>query len=408
MDINWTKKTALFLIGQTITLFGSMLVQYSISWHITLTTKSGLMLTIITICGFAPQILISLFAGVWADRYDRKKLIILSDSMIALSTAVLAVLFTLGYDMIWLLFVISAVRSVGSGIQTPAVSAFMPEIVPEDKLMRVNGINSSVQGAMMLVAPVAAGGLYAFMGLKSAFWIDVITAAIGTSMLLLVKTTKATLKSDTQAHVLREMSDGVRYVFQTKWLKQFLGFYLIYALMFGPVMFLTPLMVARSFGDESWRLVVHEVVFAAGMTAGGLTAGILANRFRNKIHMVIAACTIFGAATAVMGFSPNFWFYLVSMLILGYTMPFVNSGSITILQTKVSPEFIGRVFSLTGIIFSTAAPLSMAVFGPISDFAKVEILLIITGIAATAIALFTMHFKEMVGAGEPEPVSEEV
>jgi len=124
MDINWTKKTALFLIGQTITLFGSMLVQYSISWHITLTTKSGLMLTIITICGFAPQILISLFAGVWADRYDRKKLIILSDSMIALSTAVLAVLFTLGYDMIWLLFVISAVRSVGSGYSNTGCQRF--------------------------------------------------------------------------------------------------------------------------------------------------------------------------------------------------------------------------------------------------------------------------------------------
>lgn len=401
MHTNWVKKTVLFLTGQTITLFGSMLVQFFISWHITLTTKSGLMLTIAAICGFAPQILISLFAGVWADRYDRKRLIILADGMIALSTAVLAVLFTLGYDMLWLLFVIFAIRSVGAGVQTPAVNAFIPDIAPEDKLMRVNGINASIQGAMMLIAPVAAGALYAFMRLEHAFWIDVITAFIGISLLLLIKTAKAAPKADLQSHVLREMTAGIRYVFKTNWLRQFLGLYLIYTLLFGPVMFLTPLMVARSFGDEAWRLVVHEVVFAAGMTLGGLIVGVLANRFRNRMYMIIAACTAFGVATFVMGLSPNFWFYLAVMLPMGFTMPFFNSGSATVLQTKVHPEFTGRVFSLVSLMFSTAAPLSMIVFGPIADIIKVETLLIITGIVAAMIALFTTRFKELISAGEP-------
>ena len=90
---NWKTKIILFLTAQTISLFGSSLVQYAIIWYITLTTSSGVMLTISTVCGFLPQIAISLFAGVWIDRYDRKKMIMLSDGIIAIATLVLAILF---------------------------------------------------------------------------------------------------------------------------------------------------------------------------------------------------------------------------------------------------------------------------------------------------------------------------
>ncbi len=104
IENNWKTKIILFLTAQTISLFGSSLVQYAIIWYITLTTSSGMMLTISTVCGFLPQIAISLFAGVWIDRYDRKKMIMLSDGVIAIATLVLAVLFLTGYKSIWLLF----------------------------------------------------------------------------------------------------------------------------------------------------------------------------------------------------------------------------------------------------------------------------------------------------------------
>lgn len=134
MKETWKKRIVLFLTSQTISLFGSLLVQYAISWYITLRTQSAVMMTISIICGFLPTFFLSPFAGVWADRYNRKILIILSDSMIAISTLFIAILFILGYDSLWLLFLISAIRSLGTGIQTPAVNAFIPQIVPEDKL----------------------------------------------------------------------------------------------------------------------------------------------------------------------------------------------------------------------------------------------------------------------------------
>jgi len=401
MKQGWKQRTILYLAGQTVTLFGSSLVQFAIGWHITLTTKSGLMLTVATLCGFLPQVLISLFAGVWADRFNRKKLIILADGMIAAATAVLAVLFTLGYERLWLLFVISAIRSFGAGVQTPAVSALLPDIVPREKLMRVNGVNASIQSVMMLMSPVAAGALYAELGLRATFWVDVLTAAVGVSLLLALRVAGKAPQPGERPRVFQDMFGGVRYVVQTKWLRQFLGFYLIYALMFGPVVFLTPLMVARSFGEEPWRLVAHEIVFAAGMTVGGVIASVFADRFRNKVMLVIAACAAFGAATFVMGFSPNFWFYLGIMFPMGVSMPFINTGSMTVLQTRVEPEAMGRVFGLVSTVGSAAMPLSMAVFGPISDTVSVETLLIVTGALMVGIALSCLRFPEMMAAGRP-------
>jgi len=114
----WKKNIILFLGGQTISLFGSALVQYAIMWKITLDTQSGFMMTLYIICGFVPTFILSPFAGVWADRYNRKLLIVAADSLIAVATLFLAILFYSGYEAMWLLFAIAAVRAVGAGIQT--------------------------------------------------------------------------------------------------------------------------------------------------------------------------------------------------------------------------------------------------------------------------------------------------
>ena len=364
MNSSWKRKVALFFAGQTITLLGSALVQYAISWHITLTTQSGLMITIATLCGFLPQVLISLFAGVWADRFNRKTLIIIADGMIAACTALLAILFYLGRTNIELLFFISIIRSLGSGIQTPAVSAMLPLFVPQEHLMRVNSINATIMGASMLFALVAAGWLYASMGLSATFLIDVVTAAIGIGLLLLLKVSQPKYEANQEHHFFAEMFGGLRYVTGTKWLRQFLSFYLFYSLMLGPCMFLTPLMVARSFGPESWRLVVHEVVFALGSMAGGVLVGMLAKKIRNQVHMLIIGAVAFGIGTFIMGFSPNFWFYLGVMLAVGVALPLMNTGAITVLQTKAPPEYMGRIFGLVSIIGSSTMPLSMVFLAP--------------------------------------------
>ena len=187
MENNWKQKTGLFLLSQAISLFGSSLVQYAIIWYITLQTQSGVMTTLATLCGFIPQVLISLFAGVCADKYNKKMLIILSDGAIACATLIIAVLFLSGLNSMWLLFLVLVIRSFGSGIQTPTTTSFIPEIVPENKLMRVNGLNSTIQSIMLILSPAASGALLSNVALEYIFFVDVITAVIGISVFSFVK-----------------------------------------------------------------------------------------------------------------------------------------------------------------------------------------------------------------------------
>jgi MFS family permease len=173
---NWKKNITLFLISQGISLFGSMLVQYAIMWYIVLQTESGIMMTIYIAAGLLPTFFLSPFGGVWADRFDRKLLIILADSGIAAATLILAILFLTGYKEIWLLFAAAGIRAAGTGIHVPAVGAFIPQIVPGEKLTRVNGIAGSIQSIIMLISPMVSAALLTFASIELIFFIDVVTA----------------------------------------------------------------------------------------------------------------------------------------------------------------------------------------------------------------------------------------
>ena len=159
---HWLRKVILFLGGQTVSLLGSMLVQYAVFWYLTIEYRSGVVMMLAALFGFLPQAVVSIFGGVWADRHNRKYLIMLADAGIAASTLALALIMLSGYDAVWLIFLTMAVRSAGAGIQMPAVSALIPQITPARNLMRVNGINGSIQSAMALLAPAAAGAIYAW------------------------------------------------------------------------------------------------------------------------------------------------------------------------------------------------------------------------------------------------------
>ena len=399
---SWQARTGLFLFGQTVSLFGSSLVQYAIVWYITLTTSSGLMMTISTLCGFLPQIAISLFAGVWADRFNRKILIMLSDSLIAASTLMLALLFLAGYQQLWLLFLISAIRSAGAGVQTPSVNALIPQLVPPDKLMRVNGINGSMQSLTMIVSPAVAGWILSVVGmnLSPVLFIDLATAVVGVGLLGLLRVPRLP-RAETAAGPLQDLRNGVSYVLGHRFLRMLLVVYAVLMFLITPAAMLTPLMIERTYGDEVWRLTWNEVLFSLGSVIGGILIAAWGG-FRNRIHTIVLAGAVFGVMTVLMGVLPGFVVYLVLVFLTGISMPFFNSPSIVLLQEKVEPEMQGRVFSFVQIVGSAALPLGMVVFGPLADLVgRVQILLIVTGIGILILSGLILRCRTLVAEGRP-------
>ena len=182
----WQNRILLFLTSQCITLFGSTLVQMALVWYAAMQTSSGTWVAAFTVCSYLPQFLISFAGGVWADRYHRKPLIIGADMLIALATLVMILAIphiSSEPALLGGLLAMSVIRSFGSGIQTPAVQAVIPQLVPEDQLMRYNGINAAMQSLVNFAAPAAAGAVFAVSTLSAALMIDIITAIIGTALL---------------------------------------------------------------------------------------------------------------------------------------------------------------------------------------------------------------------------------
>ncbi len=374
----WKTKIIFFLTAQTVSLLGSSLVQYAIVWYITLSTSSGAMLTISTICGFAPQIIISFFAGVWIDRYSRKRLIMLSDGAIAVSTLILAILFLTGYKNLWVLFSVLAVRSAGTGIQTPAVNALIPQIVPKEYLMKIIGINSTIMSLIMFLSPAISGAIVSVSPLETVLFIDVITAIIGISITSTIAVPNYSRAEGIGKSSLHDIKMGFVYLKENSFVKRLLLFQIVVLFLISPSAFLTPLMVSRTFGMEVWRLTLGEMTYSAGTALGGILIAAWGG-FKNRMDTTILAGAAYGLLMIAMGLSPVFPVYLVFNLLIGVTAPCYNSPITVMIQERVEPSMHGRVFSFMQIATSCALPIGMMLFGPIADKVRIQSLLIVAG-----------------------------
>ncbi len=374
---HWVRHVVLFLAGQSVSLFGSSLVQYAILWYLTLETQSGTVLALATAFGFLPQAFASVFGGVWADRYNRKFLLIGADATIAATTLVLAVMLWQGLNGLWPVYLTLAIRSLGAGIQMPAVGALLPQIVPADRLMRVNGINMSIQSAMTILAPAVAAALFAWLGLQAVLMVDVGTAAIGIGLVALIPVATI-VRSDRAAGYLDDMRAGFAYVrHHAVILRVLLYFALVFFLM-APPGYLSPLMVVRTFGEEVWKLTVNELAFGVGMMLGGALISAWGG-WRDRMRMLLASSYAFGLLSialglsgSVLGWSGVFALYLAFMLLLGGAVALFSTTAMTLFQEQVEPAMQGRVFGVQGIILALAMPIGMLVFGPLADVVSVE------------------------------------
>lgn len=386
----WRISIIRFLTAQTISLFGSALVQYAIIWHITLKTLSGQMLTLSTLCGFLPQVFISLFAGVLIDKFNRKKLIMLSDGIIALSTLLLAIAFLAGYDNIWILFAVLAVRSAGTGIQTPSVNAIIPQIVPKEHLMKINGINSTLNSMMMFISPAVSGAILSMASLEVVLLIDVATAIIGICITASVFVETHTNDITKETSYIVQIKNGFAYLKENKLIRTLLLFQIVIMFLISPSAFLNPLLVGRTFGDEVWRLTVGEMTYSLGMILGGVLIAAWGG-FKSKINTTVMAGGLYGVIMLGLSIAPVFGIYLIFNALIGVTSPCYNTPLTVSIQERVEPKMQGRVFSFMQIATSCALPLGMLFFGPLADIFTVQSIFLTSGLLVIVVTVCMLY-----------------
>jgi len=396
---NWKKKTSLFLLSQTVSLFGSSLVQFAIIWYVTLRTQSGGEMAAVTICGFLPQIVVSLFSGVWADRFPRKRLIMGADAVVATATFALAMFFLSGHDDMWMIYLVSAVRSLGTGVQTPAVNAMLPQIVPPKRLIRIGGLNASLNSITFLLSPAVGGAILNAFDFEYTLFVDITTAILALTIMSFIKVPlHKKAREKTKGGYFDDMKAGMKYVLHSPFLRTLFIFFAIFMFMVVPAAQLTPLMVARNFGGGVLYLSYTEIAFSAGSIVGGVIITMWGG-FKNRMHTVALAAICFGVLTVLLGLTTVFYAFIVIMVVTGVAMPWFATPAQVLLQEQVDQNMQGRIFSLVQIVMTSMMPLGMVIFGPMADRMKVEYLLFFTGAVMAALGilvLFNRHFKRGV------------
>ncbi|MDR0436010.1 MAG: MFS transporter, partial [Propionibacteriaceae bacterium] len=273
---------ALFYIGQAFSQFGSSVVAYAIIWWIALDANnaadpnSGWKYGLAVVVNQVAMGLMSVVGGAWADRYDRKLLMIWSDAITAVFTLLLSAALLLGVMHYWLIVAALAIRGLSGGVQSPASSAAGQQIVPKAYLLRINSINSTLQSAVYLIAPALAALLISLVPFGMILWVDVTTAIIGIGLLLKVAIPRLAVAEPSPDRptglggYLHDTGLGLAELRRHPSLtRAAVIFVILLVLLIAPSQ-LTPVFVVRFFGDEAWMLAAAEVTWSVGTMVGAL------------------------------------------------------------------------------------------------------------------------------------------
>ena len=387
---NWAVRFFSIFTGQAFSLFGSSLVQFALVWYLTLETGSATVLATATLFAMLPQILLGPIAGTIVDRGNRRRIMIVSDAVIAIFTLLLAYLFWTDQVEIWHIYVISAVRSVGGAFHFPAMAASTSLMVPEQHLTRVAGANQMLQGLVSIVAPPVSAVLIAFMPTQNILLIDTFTALLGIAPLLYftVPQPQAQHEDAPKASFMEDLKGGFKYMAAWPGLLMLGLLATILNFLLAPTSALNPLLVTQYFGKGALELGGIESFFGVGMIAGGITLGVWGG-FKKRIVTSLSGILFFSVAILAIAAAPadKFWIMTASMFLIGFMIPMCNGPIHALFQSLVEPNMQGRVLSLVGSVAQAMMPISLLIAGPITDATSYQTWFWFAGIANFIIAI---------------------
>ena len=402
-SVNWKVRFFTIWTGQQLSWVGSAVAGFALVWWLTETTGSATVLAMGTLITLLPNVLLGPLAGALVDRWNRRVVMLVADSVIALFSAWLATLFWTGAIQIWHVYTVMLVRAIGGAFHFPAMQASTSLMVPEEHLPRVAGLNQTIGGAVNIVSPPLGAFLLSVLPLHAIMGIDVVTAAFAIVPLFFVlipqpqrvaKTvSRAGRKPKSQQDagvppLLADVRQGLRYVWSWPGLLAICAMSMVINFLVHPAMSLLPILVTRHFGGEALQLGWINSAWGIGMVAGGLILGAWGG-FRRRIATVLMGTFGLGVGILLVGLAPATAFPLaLTGMLLAAALNAMSSGSaFALLQQIVAPEMQGRVFTLIMSLTTAIAPLGMAVAGPVADAVGVRAWFVTGGIASVMMGI---------------------
>jgi DHA3 family macrolide efflux protein-like MFS transporter len=411
--------------GQQLSLIGSMLAGFALVWWLTKRTGSATVLATASLVQMLPGIVLGPFAGALVDRWNRRKVMIVADTVIALFSAWLAYLFWTDALQIWHVYVIMAVRSVGGTFHWPAMSASTSLMVPKDQLSRVAGINQTVHGILQIVSPPLGALLVSLMPLHSIMAIDVVSAAFAIVPLFFVhipqperREAPVETASEAKPSLWNDIREGFQYVWSWPGLRSILIMATVLNFLLNPASSLIPLLITKHFGGEAAQLGWINSTWGVGVVIGGLLLSIWGG-FKRRIVTSMLGLTGLGLGALLIGVAPAsaFWLAVAGMFVLGFTNPLANGPINAIFQSVIAPDMQGRAFTLIGSACAAMSPIGMAIAGPVADALGVQAWFLVGGVACVLMSAYAFtnptvmnienNHKQPEAKGAPAPTPTE-
>lgn len=384
---HWQLRYWTIFIGQMLSQTGSSITQFVLMWWITLTTGSASALATAGIFALLPQAILGPLGGTFADRYSRRLIMIVTDLVSALCMAVLIYLFSTEQVALWHIYTLLAIRSSMQAFQGPASQSSVAMLVPPSFLARAAGLSQSAMGFMTIAsAPVGALAM-SLMPFQGALMIDVFTAVLGIVPLLIYAIPQVEIAKADRLGLWQEFREGVSLVWENAALRRLFSLETLVILVIMPCFSLVPLLITQHFKGTAGTVAIMEGLAGLGMLAGGMSVAVF--NPKRKLFTFLIGLSISCLTVALTAFTPSnmFWVAVFFWAVSGFAYSFGNAPLTAILQSTIPNRLQGRAFSLLATMMGLAAPVGLAIFGPLGNLIGTQAVFIYSGVIASGVCL---------------------
>lgn len=357
-------------IGQIVSVLATNMSLFALTIWVFEETGSATALGLMQVFFITPLLIITPFAGVMVDRYNRKLMMMVSDLTAGIATISILTLQAFGVLEVWHLYAAAIVQGLGNAFQWPAYSATISTMIPKEKYTRANGMMSLIDMGPGVLAPMLAGALLPVIGLTGILSLDVVTFLLAIGVLLFVhipQPRRTAEGAQAQGNIFSEAAFGFRYIFARPSL---LGLQLIFfsGNLFTGIAFtvLAPMVLLRT-GNDSVSLGLVQSAGAIGGVLGGIAMSAWGG-FRRRVHGVLGGWIISSFFLAVVGLGTSVSIWIVALALSSLVGPLINGSNQAIWQSKVPPDLQGRVFSARMLIAWMTNPISPLIAGTLADY----------------------------------------
>lgn len=380
--------------GQALSLLGSQLVQFALIWHLTVKTGSATVLATASLVGMLPQVILGPLVGTLVDRWNRRWIMLLADSIITLATIALVVLFAMDAAAIWHIYLAMFIRSLAGSFHGNAMNASTSLMVPIEKLTRVQGINQMLNGGLNVVSAPMGALLLGVLPIQGILIIDVITALIAILPLAFIqipqpaRISQEEMDHDVQTTVWEDFKAGLQYMLGWPGLLIVSLMAVVINFVFMPAYSLLPLLVKDYFGGNAIQLSWVESAIGIGVIAGGALLSIWGGFERKTLTSMIGLMGL-GAGTLILGLAPSSAILLAvgGALLMGLMNPITNGPIFAVIQSTVEPDMQARIFSLLTSLCGGMALVGLMIAGPVTDNVGIQSWFLISGALCVLMAV---------------------